>query len=147
MLRSLASENGSLYYEVLMMNEAFRKWRTKSSAAEQNLAIECFLLHFRILREFLYPSSNSWTDKRKLDDVIAFDLSDHWVKTEDDWAECSPNERERINKLLAHISYSRPRLDHSWPIRNMLASIRKSFAAFVATLSPERQGWFKHYGA
>jgi hypothetical protein len=146
-LQHLASENGSLSYECLMMNEAVREWKTSAPGIHQNLAIECFLLHFRIIREFLYPTRNSWTDKIKLDDVIAFDFAEQWLETEEDWIECSPNERHRINKLLAHISYSRPTLDHSWPIPPMLAAIRKSFAAFVARLPQDRQHWFSHYGA
>ena len=146
-LQYLASSNGSLYYEVQMLNYAAKESLNTQSGFEHNVAVETFLVHFRNVRDFLYPASDSWTNDRKFDDVIAFDFCSDWLSVADDWKECSANERHRVNKLLAHISYSRPQLDHNWPVAYMVAVIRNSFAAFVSTLPPERKEWFSAYGA
>lgn len=146
-LQYLASANGSLYYEVLMLNHAAQKSLNTLPGFEHNIAIETFLVHFRNVRDFLYPVTDSWLNDRYVDDVIAFDFCSDWLSVADDWKECSANERDRVNKLLAHISYSRPELDHKWPVTDMLPAIRKSFAAFVSTLPSERKTWFNAFGA
>src|SRR5258705_4608571 len=107
-LRYLASETGSLFYEVTMLTVAENKVSQTPPSNERNLAIECFLLHFRNLRDFLYPPSEPWTGKKAEDNVIAFDFCPQWKQLREDWAECSPNETDRLNKLLAHLTYSRP---------------------------------------
>lgn len=146
-LQYLAGQNGSLFYEVWMLNESARKWGNTPAGVEHNFATECFLLHFRNVRDFLYPPRESWTNPRYFDDVIAFDFCTKWLAISDDWIECSPDERTRINKLLAHVSYSRPQLDHAWPVLKMLAAIRTEFCKFVSQLAPDRTCWFDAYDA
>ncbi len=107
------------------------------------MAIECFLIHFRNLRDFLYPDADS-ADNR--DNVIARDYDSGWLKTDSDWKPCSRNERNRINKLLAHISYSRRHLDHSWPIQAMWQQMMQRLAGFIRSLPAERREWFKAWG-
>jgi len=134
------------------MLEAEKSWASTESVRSEhpvrhNMAIESFLLHFRNLRDFLYPSKHAWTKEFYFDDVIANDFSCDWLGVEDDWKECSVAERDRINKKLSHLSYSRPELHkkapEGWPISEMSRSIQRSFAQFIANLPAARKEWFR----
>lgn len=140
-LEYLASRNGSLFYEAWMMKEAETRCVPPKDAA-YNMAVESFLLHFRLIRDFLYPNDLIWSEG---DNVVAADYNPTWTKTDGDWNECSPQERKRVNKLLAHLSYSRRALDHSWPTALMRQEVIQSLASFVRSLPPERQLWFKDW--
>jgi hypothetical protein len=146
-LRKLAGPNGSLYYEALMMKEAAARCvkpqggATLDESVSYNMAIESFLIHFRNVRDFLYPDDNV-----RADDVIAFDYDPGWTKTGKDWQECSKSERDRVNKLLAHISYSRDILDHNWLTGIMRQRIMQGMAELIQTLPPERRSWFEAWG-
>jgi len=148
-LRQVASSTGSLFYETLMLKETAARCvePTDEGSLEiivpYNMAIECFLIHFRNLREFLYPNAKV---RRDSDNVIAFDYDSRWLKTENDWKECSDNERSRINKLLAHISYSRGELHPRWPTGRMRQCMMQRLAEFIVSLPPERQEWFEAWG-
>jgi hypothetical protein len=146
-LQQLASQHGSLFYEVQMLNLAAKKALGGGAGFEKNVAIEAFLLHFRNVRDFLFPAEKSWRDEARFDDVIAFDYCSQWLWTAEDWSECSANERARLNKLLAHISYSRASLDHNWPLQEMLETLRLKFSEFVTNLPQIRKHWFDRYGA
>ena len=70
---------------------------------DANMALESFLLHFRNLRTFLCPSTQKLTSP---DDVIASDF------TTGDGSEAGDAtsfvlEKQRIDKMLAHVSYTR----------------------------------------
>ena len=147
-LRYLASPHGSLFYEALMMQEAAARCveptgkRSLQKDVPYNMAIECFLVHFRNLRDFLYPDDKVQAES---DNVVAFDYDSNWAKTDKDWKDCSSDERRRINKLLAHISYSRRELAHRWPINDMRQRIMQRLAAFIRCLPASRQEWFKNW--
>lgn len=138
----IMSEQGALFYELWMLNESAKRWSNASDPIVHNIAIEAFLVHFRNLRDFFYPPLGAWTDPKGADDVVAFDYCESWDKTAKDWQEVVPSEKDRINKQLAHISYTRPTLDPKWPISQMCTAIRTSLSEFVDTLSVERQKWF-----
>lgn len=138
----IMSEHGALFYELWMLNQSARRWSNPSDPIVQNIAIESFLVHFRNLRDFFYPPLSAWTNPRAADDVVAFDYCESWDKAAKDWQEAVPGERDRINKQLAHISYTRPTLDPKWPISQICTAIRKSLFEFVDTLSVERREWF-----
>jgi hypothetical protein len=116
-----------------------------SSPAEDdtaNMALESFLLHFRNLRAFLCPS----LQKPRRDDVIASDFLGS-PKAED---QANPKvlgrRKRKIDKLLAHISYSREgyvrRGAKSWPGPRMLGDVRAALRQFLDRLPPERRDWF-----
>jgi hypothetical protein len=133
-----------------MLLEAEKLWEQRKDIAGadalRNMAIECFLLHFRNLRNFFYPSRDAWTNSFYFDDQIAHDFWSGWDAVEDDWSECSPDERNRLNKLLSHLSYSRRGLDHKWPIQEMSRAIRNALAQFLAALPDDRRTWFESFG-
>jgi hypothetical protein len=158
-LRYLVGKNGSFYYEIVMMESAFKRWEALQILRVQreaegallhddekvslNFAIEAFLTHFRNLRDFFYPNENVWSNSRWHDNAVAWDYSPLWNRADSEWVELSPNERERINKLLSHIAYARPGLSHDWStLPKMYRAILKALDDLVATLPHERRGWF-----
>jgi hypothetical protein len=114
---------------------------TVPAGNEKNMALESFLLHFRNLRAFLCPSLQPCT----ADDVLASDFLENDgsnvgepVKLEID--------RERLNKMLAHVSYRRSdyieKDQHGWDSSVMLVLILRELQKFFARLSGEQRGWF-----
>jgi hypothetical protein len=74
-LRELASDpNGSLFHETLMLNEAAARCAKPTGVRDletyvlNTMAIECFLVHFRNLRDFLYPDADT------ADNRVAFQI-------------------------------------------------------------------------
>lgn len=133
--------DGSLFYEIYMLDKTATQWKQITAQGfELNVITESFLVHFRNLRDFLYPDAWVWNQN---DNVLAFDYDSHWTKDETTWKECSENEHIRINKLLAHISYSRGDLARGWPVPDMRHGIIQGMSQFVSGLSPERQQYFK----
>lgn len=111
--------------------------------ATKNIALEAFLLHYRNLRAFLCPS----LQKTSLDDVIASDFMGH-LKPEDVGNPADLGlDKDRIDKLLAHISYERARYDaagaKSWNPHVMVRRIQEDMAKFFLRLPPERRPWFR----
>lgn len=109
----------------------------------KNIALEAFLLHYRNLRAFLCPS----LQKTSGDDIIASDFMDNSIPEDvGDPGELG-GDKDRIDKLLAHISYERARYEatgeKSWNPDAMARRIQKGMAKFFLRLSPERREWFR----
>lgn len=53
--------------------------------------------------------------------------------------------RERVNALLAHLTYRRLRYrERNWSDRRMLRQLEELLAAFAEQLPPRRRRWFQH---
>lgn len=108
----------------------------------KNLALEAFLLHYRNLRSFLCPSLQPIKD----DDVIASDFVDCARAEDIGNTDVLKADLQKINKLLAHLSYSRVEYkeagDKSWDPDRMVAGIQSSFQVFIDRLPPQRRAWF-----
>ncbi len=79
--------------EISTLNECYNKLKI----GEDKIAFECFLLHTRNLFDFL-----NTTTKKHEDDVIAKEIIGNEITT------TFPGDtKDRINKQLQHISYSR----------------------------------------
>ena len=73
------------------------------TTVDRNMALESFLIHFRNLRSFLCPSLQFLGD----DDVIASDfLGERMPRDIGDSVHLSAD-KQRINRMLSHISYRR----------------------------------------
>jgi hypothetical protein len=107
-----------------------------------NMALESFLLHFRNLRAFLCPSLQF----PRRDDVIASDFLG--ARQAEDVARPGVlgRRKKKIDRLLAHISYSREgyvkRGAKAWPAPSMLAEMQSALREFLERLPTERRGWF-----
>jgi len=106
---------------------AFLK-QCRGGLLQWNMAIESFLLHVRSISDFLCPPSNL-----KDDDVIASDFVGSW--------RCPPplpeNDRLRINKRLAHVSYSRGALPAEWSVDLILERVSTPYSLFLNALPHE----------
>lgn len=99
-----------------------------------NVALDSFLLHFRNLRAFLCPSIGPFRD----DDILASDFLKE--PRERDFGD--PNaltvDKDRIDKMLAHISYDRDdyiaKGNGAWAVARIAATVLRQFDLFLASL-------------
>ena len=121
-----------------------RYWSPPSglSVPEQNIALESFLLHFRNLRAFLCPSLQTTGD----DDAIASDFLGRTVATDVGDAVILSAGKQRLDRMLAHLSYSREKYiaagDGGWRVAQMTVDLLKQLEAFLAQLPPQTAGMF-----
>lgn len=136
-------------YEVQMLFAVSKLLSKCQEPFLKNIAIESFLIHYRNVRDFLFPTKSIKEPHHKnrgyqeaLDTVIAYDFNQDWNCEATNWSEIVSNERERINKQLSHLSYSRPKYDKSWPWQAMRNALMKEFERFLKTLPKEKQQLF-----
>lgn len=132
-------------YEISMMLGALATFRGNAVSVHvlKNLAIEGFLLHLRNLRDLFYRS------RLKSDDVRASDFfSDpgKWESIRPPLASVIKEKSGRLNRQLAHLSYSRLRLQKSWGnLDAMAAEMIKVADTFLQSLPQERRRWFQNF--
>ncbi|NOX52994.1 MAG: hypothetical protein GXP27_00865 [Planctomycetes bacterium] len=108
----------------------------------QNCMLECLLLHTRLLYEFL-TRETSWHD----DDILAVDF----VEDPNEWTRpcfryLNDDRIQRINKALAHLSYSRREYigDRKlWDVRAIVTDIEAAWEHFMSHLDSDRRKWFE----
>ena len=103
-----------------------------------NLFLEAFLLHARNIRDFLAWSNNP-------NDVIASDYVGRPVRVRMPLLR-SRKVRERLNRRIAHLSYSRSRLGRHWNVAILLTEIDSAMSAFLRRLSQVRPALVKRLG-
>jgi hypothetical protein len=132
----LRSAAGDLYYEWDMFCSLSREIgriapvQTKMEKA----LLEAFLIHARNLYDFLY------THKGKKHDVLAqqfFPSPDVWFKTRGKVSAATRNDRNRMDKKLAHLSYTRQTDEAGWRCDRITDELRAGMERFLATVSPE----------
>jgi hypothetical protein len=131
----------AIAYEAKMVFQISELWpcRVLVHPIFSELIIESFLVHYRNLREFLYPSDPS------LCDIVASDFSPAtWVFVSSDWTEMVPEERARIGERLSLRSYSRHHFAKRWPVSEMASAVLERFTQFLQTLPKEERSLF-HY--
>jgi hypothetical protein len=99
-----------------------------------NCTLEAFLLHYRNLKAFLNNGKYS-------DDVKAEHYSDTWC-SKSIFAGETPDEDDRLNKLLAHISYSRENLTRDWALPKLEQQLCDTFREFLRQVRPEYAALF-----
>jgi hypothetical protein len=143
----LQTAAGQIDYEVLMFRASADLFAGIGSSTEReilqrNLYLEGFCIHARNLIDFLWEPRNV-----KPDDVLAT----HFVLDPSRWQAARPRKSAllqdaevRVNKLAAHLTYSREKLPRDWNIGGILAEVCDALRQFGNNLSPERQKWFNH---
>jgi hypothetical protein len=99
--------------------------------------LECFLLHARVLAEFLSR------DEGRRDDVLAVHFAETpWVPPEK--REYLRENEGRIHKSLAHLSYKRIENERhkDWHHHEIYDEISEMWEHFWKALSAERREWF-----
>ena len=141
--RSLRSAAKTIRYELDMFLLASRCLQTPNEPAVANLLLEALLLHTRVLRDFFRgPGPGS-----RKDDILVTDFLP--VKPRFRLRRLrSSSTKKRLDKLLAHASFSRPRLDKNWPIGPIQQEIIEAWLLFMERLDkhdPTTRGWFPKY--
>ena len=128
--KALASAADHLNYEWKMANVAAKALAVAQGANDvwaQNLALESFLVHSRIIRDFFAASGSA-------DDVLARDFLGLDPKVRLSFLRSKPI-RQRLNRKIAHLSYSRSRLKRAWDVRRLLNEINAAMIDFVSMLA------------
>ena len=133
----LKSVAGEVVYEINMLITCAVELSKLN--ATKNAYLESFLIHFRNLRDFFYP------DKAFPDDILA----EHYLPTWKDKPEMNEfwqKSREKLNKLVAHLSFKRAELakDKNWPVNDdMCKDVMKVWDGFVRNLPQDKRKWFE----
>jgi hypothetical protein len=121
-----------------LANRIANGWQT-SDQMQRNLLLEGFLLHARVLRDFFVA------DPRQ-DDVSAKHFFDDTSIWENAAANLCPYLRQnqiRLNKLLAHLTYSRLNESKNWDPYVITNELNQACRQFYSLLSNQRQEWFQ----
>ncbi len=129
-------------YEMAMLNWVFGRITDgagpASSDPKNNMLLEDFLLHARVLRGF-------FCDSPRRDDISAghfFDNDNEWLTLADSLCPYLKTHKERLDKKLAHLTYGGMVLDQKWDIRAIYEEVRHAWEQFLAKLTDERRKWF-----
>jgi hypothetical protein len=144
-------------YEIEMMLESasdigcgWASLPTTLSDKRKNMALECFLLHYRNLRAFLCPSLQSPTPQSKPprdDDILASDFlgKPTWEDVGDKTK--IGDDKQRLDQMLAHLSYNRlnefkAKGNTYWYTARMAVAMLKEVYSFLAALPTYMKFWF-----
>ncbi len=115
-----------------------REWQNVDKPT-RNMLLEDFLLHARILRDFFVGEPRN-------DDVSArhfFDDHSAWVEEAKELCPYTRENKTRIDKKLAHLTYTRPILDKDWDFLAIRTDIYDAWDKFLSSLPSERRAWFQ----
>ena len=129
-----------LTYEVRMLLVSARLLTQETAPRDEHrVALEAFLLHARLLHEFLA------TGRKKTDDLRAH----HYAP---DWPDVAPSiapeleedgTYEALHKWLAHLTTRRldVKVGRSWPVRELGDDLARRLAAWVKAVPDYRRPW------
>ena len=127
----------TIEYEFRMLIVGVLAMDRAPTQEEKNLVLEALLLHARILRDFFATSGNP-------DDILARDFVRQMPRVAMPYLR-SRKSRNRLNRLLAHASYSRRRLSKDWDVRTIVQELSGAMRTFLSHLRgeyPRRVAWF-----
>ena len=131
-LNALRSAAGDLSYEWDMARASANALAQATKAQNTpliNIFLEDFLLHARNLRDFFAPRGKS-------DDVLTRDFFGRQMRVAMPLLRSSAI-RHRLNKRVAHLTFSRTRFRASWNARKLLSEIDQAMILFAARLRAE----------
>jgi hypothetical protein len=129
-------------YELNMLQYCFTRIQNEWAGADdslRNLLLEDFLLHARVLRDFFVSSPRQ-------DDVSSthfFNDSTPWSALSASFCPYLKQHKTRLDKYLAHLTYSRLNEDKNWDLNAIYSEIANAWQQFYSLLPPERQAWFR----
>ena len=104
---------------------------------QENILLASFLIHTRNLRDFLFTPP-------RLDDVSAKDFLAEWDESVETWCPYLDENRDRLNKSLAHLSYKRIEYEpnKSWDCGTIYKELTAAWNEFWSRLPSEKKEWF-----
>jgi hypothetical protein len=124
------------------------EWQTGTGRDEyeDNSLKEVFLLHARVLRDFLNRSRARLKPYEETD-VLAedfFDTADPWKKRPT--LSYLLEKKTQLDRALAHLSYDRisykERGDKNWEYESITSELEEAFKMFLKALPAKRKAWF-----
>jgi len=146
-----------VWFEYLMFNQAAKQilsllqgsradslWgqhMTDRKQLQVNVLLASFLIHARNLRAFLFPPRRT---KPKWDDVLAQHFLPEWDEKVEKWCPYFDENRDRLNKSLAHISYKRIEYEpkKKWSYVKIHKELTAAWNEFWSRLPAEKKKWF-----
>jgi hypothetical protein len=128
--KALASAADDLNYEWKMARvsaQALERAYVANDVWAKNIALESFLVHARVIRDFYAASASD-------NDVLAIDFLGSSPRVRLPLLR-SRAIRTRLNRRIAHLSFSRSRLKRAWDVSTLLNEINAAMTAFVALLA------------
>jgi hypothetical protein len=128
--KALASAADDLNYEWKMARisaAALARASLAGSVWAQNIALESFLIHARVIRDFFASSGSD-------NDVLATDFLGSVPRVKLPLLR-SHSIRTRLNRRIAHLSFSRSRLKRAWNVRQLLNEINGAMNHFLVLLA------------
>jgi hypothetical protein len=133
-------------YEVWFFTQAIGSFSCGSRRRQRfqyNLTLESILLHARVIYDFLFKEPCSGRPDVSAADF--FDRPEHWKPNARILCPflTDKNNRERINRALAHLSYDR--IQHTgagWPVGQIGTEIENAWGFFLGQLAEEQRRWF-----
>jgi len=128
-------------YEWNMLQYCYKRMsneQVNTDMYEQNLFLEAFLLHARVLKDFFIRDPSQ-------DDVSAihfFDDAAEWQNIINILCPYLRQHQKRLNKYLAHLTYERIREDKVWEVIAIFNELEYAWQQFYALLPQERKEWF-----
>ena len=125
--RALRSAAGDLFYE----------WKTAQNTVELiyyakkdrdqvrlNAALESLLIHARNIRDFFNAQGRT-------NDILAIDFLDRNIRVRMTYLR---RNKKRLDRAIAHLSYSRSRIKKNWDVRLIVSEIDDSMRRFINRL-------------
>lgn len=114
-------------YEWWMARESAKRTGAEGAQVCVNMALESFLIHARAIRDF-FKSKGGQPDDIRAHDFLCKHMSVHMPLLQN---------RElgsRIDKRIAHLSYSRSHLERNFPVAELLREINAAMMKFEQRL-------------
>jgi hypothetical protein len=128
-------------YEIDTLDSAFRflqLGQNNLGYVLNNLALESFLIHVRLLVDFLYQTERNGHQK---EDIIASDFftsSNEWKSIIKDKPALLTNTKDRADKMLAHLSYLRDEYkSEPWQYEAIYRVLRNKIELFTNNVPNE----------
>lgn len=114
-----------------------------SDGIVHNAALESFVIHTRIVLDFLYPSEKV-AKSDALDDIIADDYFDDplvWHRARTEKSPLLAQAHRRAHKEVAHLTYTRVGIaanDKRWNFVEIARDVTEVFNRFLDLVPPDR---------
>lgn len=151
----LRGVSNHLHYEIGMLISSARGLASGvfgEKNAVHNAMVETFVLHLRVVVDFLYPRGRGFKD----DDVLPWDFfksAEHWCKIRDghitkESKKVLEEARDRADKEMVHLTYSRLKVTpvaKKWPYIEIGNEALKAIQVFSNNVPKEWLGsdWFE----
>jgi hypothetical protein len=136
----LRNDSDAVHYEIKMLNDVADEIPNYPKEVIHNALVESFVLHVRVLIDFLYRHPNKDPQKH---DIIAREF----LGSSNSWPSEPPDDlkevKKRADKLAAHLTRDRViqyRDDKGWQVTQIRNRLNEVFYEWLKKVPPDRIG-------